>query len=329
MAVIDDLRQRVSPEVKENIVLAPLTTFRIGGPAEFFFEAKSADGAVKAVAAARELGLPCFVMGGGSNLLIADEGIKGLVIRMDNRGMKIDGMAATVEAGEPMAMLALKTVEAGLSGLEWAAGLPGTLGGAIRGNAGMFGGDMKGSVESVRALVGGETKEVAGVDCQFEYRSSFFKKNHGSLILSAVLRLEPCVDINRAKGQMTENIRKKAATQPMDKFTAGCVFMNWRPSNPDEEIPIIRKSLDLNKEEVIPFTPDGAIPAGWILDRAQLKGMRVGHTVISDKHANFFVNEGGGTASEIIALTAAVKMKVRDMTHGIIELLDEIEYAGF
>ena len=328
MATLEELRQKISPDVRAGEVLAPHTTFRIGGPAEFFFEARTSDDAAKAARAAAELGLPLFILGGGSNTLVADEGVKGLVLKMANRGVTADGAKLVVEAGTPTSYAALQAAEAGLTGMEWAAGLPGTVGGAIRGNAGCYGGDMQAVVESVRVLAGAEVRTLTGAECRFGYRTSLFKQQPGQVVLSAVLALRPGPDPAAIKELMKKNVLDKQAKQPVEAYTAGCVFTNWKPGS-EAEIPVIRRSLDLNKEEVIPFTKDGAIPAGWIIDRAQLKEMKVGHVSISPKHGNFFVNDGQGRASEVIALTSAVKMKVRDMTEGIILLTDEIEYAGF
>ena len=328
MATIDDLRQRISPDVRAGELLAPHTTFRIGGPAEFFFEAKTSDDAVKAVRAAAELGLPFFILGGGSNTLVSDDGIKGLTLKMANRGVAVDGTKLTVEAGTPTSFASLKAAEANLAGLEWASGLPGTVGGAIRGNAGCYGGDMRACVETVRVLDGAEVKVLTSADCGFAYRTSVFKREPGRLILSAELRLRPGEGVEAVKVLMQKNVLDKKAKQPIEAHTAGCVFVNWKPQSEDD-VRIVRRGLDLNKEEVVPFTADGSIPAAWIIDRAQLKEMKVGHVSISAKHANFFVNDGQGRASEVIALTSAVKMKIRDMTEGVVLLNDEIEYAGY
>lgn len=328
MITLDELRQRLSPDVRDNVPLAPLTTFHIGGPAEFLFEAKSADDAMKAVRVCGELGLPYFILGGGSNTLVADEGIKGLVIRMVNRGFNIDGAAVTAESGAPTAFVGLKSVEAGLGGFEWAGTLPGTIGGAVRGNAGCFGGDMKGVVESVRAFIDGQERVLTNAECVFAYRQSVFKQNPGSLVLAATLRLQAGADPEAGKALLQKLIAEKKAKQPIEYHTAGCVFMNWKPRD-EQEIAVVRRALDLNREEVIPLTASGEVPAGWIIDRAQLKGMKVGHISISDKHCNFFINDGQGRASELIALTSMVKMKIRDMTEGIVQLVEEIEYAGF
>lgn len=328
MATLQELQQLISPEVRAGVPLAPLTTYHFGGPAEFYFEAGTAADAVRAARVAAESRLPLTILGGGSNILVADEGVKGLVLRLADRGVRVEGQRVVAGAGAPPGIVALRSVEAGLAGFEWAAGLPGTIGGAVRGNAGMFGGEMKDSVESVRVLDGAGEKTLANADLAFGYRDSLFKKRRDLVILEAALKLRPGGGVEAGKALMRRNLEEKRLKQPIEHYSAGCVFKNWKPE-PSEQLDTLRRSLDLNKEEKIPLTPLGTIPAGWIIDRAQLKGYRVGHSWVSEKHGNFLVNDGRGTASEMVALIAAVKMKVRDMTRGIVNLEEEIEYVGF
>lgn len=326
--MIEELRGRISPDVRENEPLAGHTTYRIGGPARYFFAAKSGDEAMVALRGAKDLGLPVCVIGGGSNILVADEGFTGLVIKMANRGIVIEGTEAKVEAGTPSAFVALQTAEAGLKGFEWAIALPGTIGGAIRGNSSMWDGEIGKVIKTVRAAKNGEVKDLAREECGFGYRESVFKKDGGWLIVSAVLSLQAAEDPDSLRESLKEMLRKKKENQPIDHPTAGCIFRNWKPESP-EQLEELRKDLDLNKEEDIPISLNGTIPAGWIIDRAQLKGLKVGKASISEKHANFFVNDGGAKANDVIALIATVKSKIRDMTHSNVQLTEEIEYVGF
>ncbi len=326
--MIEELRSKISVDVRENESLAEHTTYRIGGPARYFIAAKSADEAVAAVRAAGELGVGYYVLGGGSNILVSDDGFPGLVIKVASRGIAIDDTKAKVEAGTPSAFVALQTAEAGLSGFEWAIALPGTLGGAIRGNASMWDGETGSVIESVRAVKDGDVREFSREACAFAYRDSFFKRDGGWVVLSAVLALERAADPEKLKESLKEMLRKKKENQPIEYPTAGCIFKNWKPGSP-EEIAELRKDLDLNKEEEVPISLNGTIPAGWIIDRAQLKGLKVGKVSISEKHANFFINDGGAKANDVIALIATVKSKIRDMTHSNVQLTEEIEYVGF
>lgn len=326
--MLEDLRKRISPEVREGEPLAKHTTFRIGGPAEYFFEAKTADDAAKAVAAARELGVPYFVFGGGSNMLVSDDGVKGLVIKMANRGFSIDGNTVTAEAGAATGLVSTRATEAGLTGFEWAVGIPGTIGGAVRGNSGAYGGEMKDAVISVRVLKDGVDTVMPNADCAFAYRESAFKKNPGWVVLSTVMMFASSPDPEAAKAKLRKILLDRKEKQPVEYPTAGCMFTNWTPSSP-ADLESLRHSLDLDKDEKIPVTAQGTVPAGWIVDRAQLKGMKVGHVQVSEKHGNFFVSDGKAKADDVVALTAALKTKIRNLTNGIVQLREEVEYVGF
>ncbi|HTK04892.1 MAG TPA: UDP-N-acetylmuramate dehydrogenase [Candidatus Eisenbacteria bacterium] len=309
--------------------MAKHTTFRIGGPAEFFLEAKTADDAVKAAAAARELGIAFFVFGGGSNMLVSDGGVKGLVVKMANRGFTVgaDG-AVTAEAGATTGLVSTRVTEAGFTGFEWAVGVPGTIGGAVRGNAGAYGGEMKDAILTVRALKDGEERTLANPVCAFAYRDSLFKSEPGWIVLSASFRFPKSPDPEASKAALRKILLDRKEKQPVEYPTAGCMFMNWKPSGPGD-IESIRRSLDLNKDEGIPLTPQGTVPAGWIVDRAQLKGMKVGHVQVSEKHGNFFISDGKAKADDVIALTAALKTRIRNLTGGVVQLREEVEYVGF
>ena len=326
--MLEQLQAKISPEVRADEPLAPHTTYRIGGPADYFFAAKTADEAVRAVAAAKELNLPYYILGGGSNVLVSDEGYRGLVIKLVNRGVEIDGQRVTVEAGTPSALVALKTTEAGLTGFEWAIGLPGTFGGAVRGNAGMYDSNTGEFIESVRCLFDGQVTELTKEQCQFSYRSSIFKQQPGNLVLSAVLVLAPAADLSAGQQKLQEILTLKKNTQPVEYPTSGCIFKNWQPGS-DEELQSLRRSLDLNPDEQIPVAKNGTVPAGWIIDRAQLKGTQVGGASISEKHANFFVNDNNADANDIIGLIAVVKTRIRNMSSSVINVQEEIEYVGF
>lgn len=326
--MLEELQKRISKDVRAAEPMAKYTTLKVGGPAEYFFEAKNADDAAKAAKAAKDLGLPLFFFGGGSNLLVNDDGVKGLVLKMTLQKWTVEGDTVMAEAGVPSGLLSMKTTDAGLCGFEWAIGLPGTVGGAVRGNAGMFGGEMKGVTQSVRVIRDGEDVTLTGPQCEFDYRTSVFKKQPGMIVLSAVLNLKKADDPAATKALLQKYLVEKKDKQPIEYPCAGCIFMNWKPERP-EELESLRKSLDLNKEEEIPIASNGTVPAGWIIDRAQLKGSKIGHVTVSDKHANFFVSDGKATADDFVQLIAFVKTKVRKMTGGFVSLMEEIEYVGF
>ncbi len=322
------LREKISPDVKEGEPLAKHTTFKIGGAAEYFFEAKSAEDAVKAIRAANDLGIPLFLFGGGSNMLVADQGVKGLVIKMANRDFTIEGNAIVAQAGAPTGLVSMRAAEAGLTGFEWAVGVPGTIGGAVRGNAGAYGGDMNGCVTSVVAFKDGQVVEMSHADCGFSYRDSAFKRNPGWFVLAATIALAPAPDVEAGKAKLKKILLDRKEKQPVEFPTAGCMFTNWKPDRP-EQLAEMWKWFDLDKGEQVPVTTEGTVPAGWIIDRAQLKGTKVGHVQVSEKHGNFFISDGQAKADDVVALTAVLKTRVRNMTDGNVFLHEEVEYVGF
>lgn len=326
--MLQKLREKISPDVKENEPLANHTTFKIGGPAEFFLAAKTADDAMKAALAAKDLDIPFFVFGGGSNMLVSEQGVKGLVVKMANQEILFDGERVTVGAGAPTGLASMRAAEAGLTGFEWAVGVPGTIGGAIRGNAGCYGGEMKDVVTSVRVLEHGDERVLSNADCAFQYRDSVFKHESGRTIIAATLTLAISPDPVASKAKLRQILFDRKEKQPVEYPTAGCMFTNWVPASP-EDVESLRHSLDLDKDEQVPRTPKGNIPAGWIIDRAGLKGMKVGHVQVSTKHGNFFLNDMHATADDVVALTAAIKTRVRNMTNGVVQLMEEVEYVGF
>ncbi|MDO8581301.1 MAG: FAD-binding protein, partial [bacterium] len=218
--------------LKENQLLAKYTTFRIGGPAKYFFVARNSDDVVKAVRAASEAGIRYTLLGGGANVLVSDSGFDGLVIKLENRGLFIDDGIARAEAGVPLLFLAQETVKKGWRGLEFYATIPGSVGGAIRGNAGAFGRETKDALIRARVFDGKEERWLTNDECGFAYRDSTFKKDrdvttgHNQfIILEGEFRLDKG-DEKEGTKYMREILAKKAATQTLESPSAGCVFAN-------------------------------------------------------------------------------------------------------
>jgi len=319
--------------VKENEPLAPYTTFKIGGPAKYFFIAKTSDDIVKAVEMAKKLKMPYFILGGGSNLLVSDQGFDGLVIKILDSRFKISDLRVEVAAGALLSTVVGKSVEAGLTGLEWAAGIYGTIGGAVRGNAGAFGHEMSEVVESVRimnqelparnasaSVAGGRIKNLKNKECGFGYRDSIFKQDKNLIILEVVLKLGKG-DKEKGKQEVKNILQARRERQPLEFPSAGSVFKNVEIANLSELKTNLRESLP---EE---FIAKGKIPAAWLIEEVNLKGKKIGGAEVSDKHANFIVNTGQATASNVLALISLIKMKVRDDLG--IQLEEEIELVGF
>lgn len=315
---------------EEHVPLAPYTSFRIGGPARFFCIAKSGEELQEAINKAKELGVPYYLLGGGTNVLISDKGFRGLVIKVELRKAVVRDGAIDAEAGIPMPQLANLTAQAGLSGLEWAVGVPGTVGGSIRGNAGAFGGDTKGYVTDVEVLEvkdsNAHTKHLTNPDCHFAYRSSVFKEHPEWIITRGTFQLAQG-DEATIRGKMRTFMERRKATQGLERPSAGCVFKNSYLKDGKGWFDELKTRLEVDDALFGELAADGRIPASFLIDRVGLKGKRIGGAQISLVHGNFILNTGSATAEEVIILISLIKERVR--THYGIELREEIEYVGF
>jgi UDP-N-acetylmuramate dehydrogenase len=307
-------------EIKENVLLSSRTTFRIGGPAKYFVEVSSEAEFIEALEYAQKNHLEYFVLGGGSNVLFSDQGFNGLVIKMKIADFSIEGIVIEAGVGVPLAKVVRGAIENELSGMEWAAGIPGSIGGAVRGNAGAFGESMGNVLESIRVLDVNtmEIKDYLPQDCQFDYRSSIFKKEKKLVVLSVKIKLEKGIKDEISK-KSNESIQKRISGQPVGQPSAGSYFMN----------PLVE-----NRELVERFEKDRGVvargnklPAGWLIDQAGIKGKKIGGAMVSEKHPNFLVNAGGATAEDVIILESFVKQQVRDQFG--VELVSEVEHVGF
>ena len=311
------------PAAIENESMAAHTYLKIGGPARLFFVASSTDELLRAVEAAMRIEIPWAVIGGGSNLLVSDDGFQGVVIVAGDRSCVIDGEHVKVGAGALSVLVARTTVDAGLVGFEWGAGLPGTIGGAAFGDAGCFGGEMKDVVESVDVFDVTRRARVTytNADCRFGYRESRFK-HEPHVILSITLRLASG-DSVAAKAKMEEIMGKRKETQPQGAFSAGCLFKNFDYTD-ESVLEKLRREGDEIPEAML---RSKRIVAGWLIDKLGLKGTTVGKAQVSSVHGNFLVNLGGARAQDVLALSSLVKMKVRDELGILLE--DEVQYLGF
>lgn len=311
------------PELVENEPMDKHTSFRVGGPARLYYVAKSSDDMLKAMKAAKNAGIPWAVYGGGSNMLVSDDGYQGLLIQAANRGLEISGNKVKAEAGAITAMVARKSVDAGLTGFEWAIGVPGTIGGAVYGNAGCYGGEMKDVVTRVDAfnLEKGERVSYSNAECEFGYRESMFKREP-HVILGCEIELAPTDDIEAGKKKMTDIIEKRKDSQPLAKSSCGCVFKNYDFEN-ENELDILKRSVDVPESMIA----SKRLSAGWLIDQAGLRGYKIGNVQVSEKHGNFFENHGNASAADILALISYVKMKVRDDLG--IQLQEEVQLLGF
>ena len=283
-----------SERVKLNETLSSWTTFRLGGPADLFYDAKKADEIINSVNLCRQLDIPYFILGGGSNVLVTDKGFRGLVIKISNDDVQVNGKTILAGAGCSFNEVVEKAAENSLSGLEFAIGIPGSLGGAIVGNAGAWRQSIGDRVSKVRLLnAEGEDIWIDNKNCLFSYRYSDFKRNN-KIILEAELKLESG-EKAKIETVMKENLKKRVS-QPKEP-SAGCVFVNPKP-----------------------------LVAGEIIDQCGLKGMAFGGALISPKHANFIVNAQKAKTSDVFALIKLIKERVKEKFN--IDLKEEIKVIG-
>ena len=271
---------------RENEPLAAHCTFKIGGPAQLFVQPQTEQQLCSAAALCKEQAVRYYLLGNGSNILFADEGFAGVVIDISALGsdIAVEGNMLTAGAGVRLVALCRAALEHGLSGLEFAYGIPGTVGGAVYMNAGAYGGEMKDVLTVVRYLTTeGKVVQASAAELDLSYRHSIFEEN-GGCILSAQFALQPgnAADI-RAK--MDELMAKRADKQPLDKPSAGSTFKR----------------------------PAGAFAAA-LIDQCGLRGFRHGGAAVSDKHCGFVVNLGGATCADVLALCDEVRAIVKEKT---------------
>ncbi len=310
--------------IQENVPLAQYTTFGIGGSAEYFAEPKSAEEIIECCKWAKQKNLPILVLGGGSNVLISDKGFDGLVIKIENCKFKIENFQIVAEAGVSLAKFVAEAVSAGLSGLEWAIGIPGTVGGAVCGNAGAFGKETANNLESVKALNFEDlsVKEFKKSECGFCYRGSIFKRNRDWIILEAVFKLEKG-EPAKIKEVMKDCVKQRKQSFSSGQKCAGSFFKNIEWGRPDSnKRELLKKCLELEQ-----FKDRPKIAVGFLIDFFGFKGEKIGGAMVSNEHANFLVNTGKATAEDVISLAALIKEKIRSR-YGF-NLEEEVCLVGF
>ncbi|TSC64258.1 MAG: UDP-N-acetylmuramate--alanine ligase [Parcubacteria group bacterium Gr01-1014_106] len=272
--------------IEERISLARYSTLHVGGEARYFTRVTTLPELREALTWATEQGVPWFILGGGSNFFCRQEGFPGLVIKMENRDIAIDDNELTVDAGAITRLAVTHGVRQGLRGMERLAGIPGTIGGAVRGNAGAFGMETKDRLARVhvlrRSAAGWEEDMLPREDLTFEYRGSTFKRDPTfAVVWRATFALERG-DVAEGERLVNEDLMARRAKQPYEFPSVGSVFRN----------------------------PSSERPAGALIEAAGLKGHRVGSAEVSTKHANFIVNRGGATAADVSALVAEIQRRV-------------------
>lgn len=307
-------------DIQEKVPLAPMTSFRLGGEARYFADVKSLEELKEALEFAKEKKVDFYVIAGGTNLLISDKGFAGLIIRMKIGEIGMKNGAVEASAGTPLIKAVNFSAENGFAGIESLAGVPGTFGGAVRGNAGAYGTEIgshidEATVFDVEAM---EIKKIKGEQCDFSYRSSIFKKNKKLIVLSATLKLIPA-SVEECKAKVLKTVMGRTKKGLQGAKSAGSYFMNPKIEN--------EKLLqEFEQEKEVPAR-GGVVPAGWIIERAGLRGKTIGGAQVSEAHANYIINTGEGTAENVIMLASFVKQQVRDQFG--IQLVEEVNYLGF
>ena len=296
---VDVLRLHFGVAVQENVSLAPYTSARIGGNADALVTVKSADEFADVMKVIWEQGLPFVILGGGSNVLVSDKGVRGVVVLDRAKDVRFEsGDQPTVwcEAGVIFSNLANRCASKGLSGLEWAATVPGTIGGAVYGNAGAFGGDMSGNLIWADVLTKNGREKISVEKMDYGYRTSALKRSDETvIILSALLRLKNATK-DEVSAKINEFSERRKATQPPGA-SMGSMFKN----------------------------PAGD-HAGRLIEAAGLKGTRIGTAEISTLHGNFFVSHGETKAEDVRALIRLAQKTVAEKFNVMLEL--EVELVG-
>ena len=265
-------------EIKENEPLRNHSTFRIGGPAKFFIVTKNKEEILEAIEFTKGKDLPFFAFGGGSNILFHDKGYNGIAIKILNSKFQILNSNVIVGAGTLLSQLIAKSIEAGLTGLEWGIGIPGTVGGCVAGNCGAYGHDISEFVKKVKTL----NEEYSKEECSFSYRESIFKGSDGKeIILEAELELKKG-DKEKSKAEIKNTMENRKGKIPPYP-SIGSIFKNPKP-----------------------------LVARKLIEECGLKGAKIGNAQVSKLHANFIVNLGGAKASDVLALIKLCKEKVKE-----------------
>lgn len=274
----------VSPHMLIDEPMSKHTSFKIGGKADMFVSVRSEEEVSKLISLAKETGTPYMIMGNGSNMLVGDGGIRGLVIQIGKElsAVKSDGVRIEAQAGALLSRIASEAAKAGLTGFEPLSGIPGTLGGGIYMNAGAYGGEMKDVVSSVKYIDdNGVIHEINGKECDFGYRHSIFSGG-GMYIVSAVIELKPGNE-EQIRADMAEYTKRRCDKQPISMPSAGSTFKR----------------------------PEGYF-AGKLIQDAGLMGYSIGGAAVSEKHAGFVVNKGGATAEDVLALIEHIQKTVEE-----------------
>ena len=311
LASIEGLR------VEKDAPLSLHTRFGLGGTASYLVDASTEVSLQQAIQHIKTDELPFVVIGGGSNLVVADAGYRGVVVRYTAREISLSGVCVTADAGADLQKLVDYTIDNGLAGIHTMTGIPGWVGGAVYGNAGAYGRSTHESIESVRFFNGEEFGEFSNPQCGFRYRHSRFKDDKTLIVLSSRWALTPG-DADALRKQADEILAVRNAKYPPEMKCAGSIFKNLLFA---ELPPSAQAEVD---PKVI---REGKVPSAYFLERVAAKGMRNGDIHVADYHANLIYNVGNGTANQVREIIDELKARVRDRF--CFEVEEEVQYVGF
>jgi len=314
----EELEKKIGLEVVEKEPLKNHTTFRIGGPAKFFVRVTTKGELFRAIQACNELGLDYFLLGGGSNILVSDKGFDGVVIKTEKGKIEIKENQVVAFAGANLMYMVREVVKQGLGGLEFAANIPGTVGGGVRGNCGAYGKGLGDFVKAVEVIVIDDDevslKILTKEECEFAYRESIFKKNLNWVIVEIKFELDRDIEAETKLKEIQKEWGNRCAKQPLGFPSAGCSFKNII-FDPEEHAKY--KDWEIK----------GKLPVARFVQEADLKGMKIGGAMVSDKHANFILNYDNATADHVAQLISLVKTRLRN-EFGV-DVDEEVQYVGF
>lgn len=316
-ATLQRLAQIPNLTISTGTLLSTRTRMGVGGPAAAYVEAADEHSFKHALQIARDRGSEYTVVGGGTNLIVSDAGFPGIVLRFTARGITHDGLVLRAEAGADLQALVDYSVEHGLRGLETMTGIPGSVGGAIYGNAGAYGHSVNEIVRHVRFFDGSGIRMFANAECEFHYRESVFKRHKDWIVFSTELQMSPAPahELRQTAGGILKTRNEK---YPPSMKCAGSIFKNL----------ILAELADAVRHQVPErVIREGKVPSAFFLEEVGAKGIRNGGIRVADYHANLIYNEGQGTARELCEVIADLKRRVEERFG--LRLEEEVQYVGF
>jgi UDP-N-acetylmuramate dehydrogenase len=316
-STLESLERIPNLTVLRDAPLSSYTRFAIGGPADIYAETESVESFIEALAVARASGLDYMVIGGGTNLIVSDLGFRGIMLRFVGRRILAADRGISCDAGAELQDLIDFTIDRGLAGLETLAGIPGSVGAAVYGNAGAYGHSISERVRQVRFFDGDRVRVLDKAACEFHYRESIFKNHKDWIIFSAGMVMERG-DAAELRKTADDIVKVRNEKFPVTMKCAGSIFKNLLVAELPEE------TASLVPAQVV---REGKIPAAWFLEQAGAKGYSRGDIHVAAYHANLVYNAGRGTAADLWAVIQELKLRVRRQFG--LELEEEVQYVGF